>query len=53
MNQPVGNHAIREIFTDSEWNLLYDALSEFQDHEESYDEVHSLMNKISSFFIVK
>jgi protein associated with RNAse G/E len=38
------------IFTDAEWNLLYDALAEFQDHEESYDDVKDLMNKISSFF---
>lgn len=49
----ISNSNITKIFTDDEWNLLYDALAEFQDHEESYDEVDNLMHKISSFFSVK
>jgi hypothetical protein len=41
---------VKEFFTDAEWDLLYNALGEYQDHEESYDEVRDLMNKISKLF---
>jgi hypothetical protein len=41
---------VKEFFTDAEWDLLYNALSEYQDHEESYDEVKDLMSKISKLF---
>jgi hypothetical protein len=41
---------IKEFFTDEEWDLIYNALGEYQDHEESYDDVHDLLNKISKLF---
>jgi len=41
---------VKEFFTDAEWDLLYNALCEYQDHEESYDEVQDLMSKISELF---
>jgi hypothetical protein len=50
MNQAVGNHAVREFFTDAEWNIMYEALAEFQDHDDSAEEVEDLMNKIHNLF---
>ena len=41
------------IFSDAEWNLIYDALAELQDHDEYNDDVRALMNKISRFFITQ
>ena len=41
---------IKEFFTETEWDLIYNALNEYQDHEESYDDVHDLINKISKLF---
>jgi hypothetical protein len=46
----IDTNAIREFFTDAEWNLLYDALAEFQDHDDSAEEVDDLMNKIHNLF---
>lgn len=42
--------SVRKFFTEDEQNLIYDALSEYQDHEETYDQVRDLMNKISDVF---
>ena len=46
------SHPIKEFFTDSEWNLIYDLLdsSRHYDDEENAEEYHTAMEKIYSLF---
>lgn len=39
-----------EIFSQEQWNLIYDALSEYQDHDENYDLTRDTLNQLSSHF---
>lgn len=42
--------AIREYFTDAEWDLIDYALSEYQDHDEDADACRALLTKIGNMF---
>jgi hypothetical protein len=42
--------AIREFFTDDEWDLIDYALSEYQDHDEDADACLDLLHKIGNIF---
>jgi len=42
--------AIREFFTDDEWDLIDYALSEYQDHDEDADACLDLLHKIGTIF---
>ena len=40
--------SIREIFTEAEWDAIYEAMADYQDHgEEETDLAHSVQSKIS------
>tara|TARA_R110000868_G_scaffold29792_1_gene110627 strand:+ start:3342 stop:3563 length:222 start_codon:yes stop_codon:yes gene_type:complete len=39
-----------EIFSQEQWDLIYDALSEYQDHDETYDLTRDTLNQLSSHF---
>ncbi len=43
--------SIREVFTEAEWDAIYEAMADFQDHgEEETDLAHSVQSKISDLF---
>ena len=45
------NTAIRDFFTDTEWDAIFDAICEFQDHGEDESEMsHQIQSKISKLF---
>lgn len=49
MNQAVGNHAVKEFFSDSEWELIYNFVGYALDLDEKDSEiVYSIRNKIHS-----
>lgn len=52
MNQAVGNHAIKEFFTDSEWDLIYGLLDSNRqyDDEDYYEDYCSAIDKIRKLF---
>jgi len=42
---------IRKFFTDDQWDMIYDALSEYQDHDEIDQDLWSdTMDQIRSLF---
>ena len=41
---------VREFFTDEQWDTIDSALSEFQDHDESYEIVHETLDVIGHVF---
>ena len=41
---------VREFFTDSQWDCIYDALSEYQDHDEKEDLTKETISVISDLF---
>ena len=42
---------LKELFTDDEWNAIYDAMADFQDHgENETDLAHSVQSKITELF---
>ena len=42
---------IKEFFTEDEWNAIYDALADYQDHGETETELsHSVQSKITELF---
>lgn len=44
--------SIKEFFTNEEWDAIYDAMSEFQDHgDEESDMTDSIQSKISKLFL--
>ena len=44
--------SIKEFFTDEEWDAIYEAMSEFQDHgDEESDLTDSVQLKISKLFL--
>ena len=43
--------AIQDFFTEDEWNAIFDALSEYQDHgDEEEQMVDSIQTKIHNLF---
>jgi hypothetical protein len=45
------NTAIRDFFTDTEWDAIFDAICEYQDHGEDESEMsHQIQSKISKLF---
>ena len=38
---------VREFFTDEQWDVIDSALSEYQDHDESYEIVHETLDAVS------
>lgn len=55
MNQSVGNHAIKEFFTSSEWDLIYHLVSnnrEFceDDEHDPVADYDSIIDKIYKLF---
>jgi len=43
--------SIKEFFTEAEWDAIYEAMADYQDHgEEETDLAHSVQSKISSLF---
>jgi hypothetical protein len=44
--------SIKEFFTNEEWDAIYDAMSEFQDHGDyESDLTDSVQSKISKLFL--
>ena len=44
--------SIKEFFTDEEWDAIYEAMSEYQDHgDEETDLTDSVQSKISKLFL--
>ena len=44
--------SIKEFFTNEEWDAIYDAMSEFQDHGDyESDMTDSVKSKISKLFL--
>jgi hypothetical protein len=42
---------IKEVFTEAEWDAIYEAMADYQDHgEQETDLAHSVQSKISSLF---
>lgn len=42
---------LKELFTEDEWNAIYDALADYQDHGETEtDLAHSIQSKITELF---
>ena len=41
---------VREFFTDEQWDVIDSALSEYQDHDESYEIVHETLDVIAHVF---
>lgn len=41
---------IREFFTDNQWDIIDSALSEYQDHDESYEIVHETLDVMGQVF---
>jgi hypothetical protein len=42
---------IREVFTEAEWDAIYEAMADYQDNgEEETDLAHSVQSKISDLF---
>ena len=37
---------VREFFTEEQWDVIDSALSEYQDHDESYEIVHETLSLI-------
>lgn len=45
--------SIREVFTEAEWDAIYEAMADYQDHgEKETDLAHSVQSKISDLFKV-
>ena len=48
------SHPIKEFFTDSEWDLIYDLLDsnrQYDDDEEYAEDYITALNKIASLFV--
>ena len=41
---------VREFFTEEQWDVIDSALSEYQDHDESYEIVHETLDVIGYVF---
>ncbi len=42
---------LRSLFTEDEWNAIYDAMADYQDHgENETDLAHSVQAKITELF---
>ena len=42
---------LRELFTEDEWNAIYDAMADYQDHGETETELsYSVQSKITELF---
>ena len=42
---------LKEIFTEDEWNAIYDAMADYQDHGENETELaYSVQSKITELF---
>jgi len=42
---------LRELFTEDEWNAIYDAMADYQDHGEIETELsYSVQSKITELF---
>ena len=41
---------VRDFFTDEQWDCIFDALSEFQDHDEREDLTKETIDVISHLF---
>lgn len=54
MNQSVGNHAVKEFFTESEWDLIYELLDQnrqYEDEDNPYlPDYYTALNKIRNLF---
>ena len=47
-------HPIKEFFTDSEWDLIYDLLDsnrQYDDDEEYAEDYNTALSKIASLFV--
>jgi len=45
-------HPIKEFFTEAQWDMIYDALREYQDHDDEIDQdlLFDTIDKISDLF---
>jgi hypothetical protein len=52
MNQAIGNHAVKEFFTETEWDMIYNFIGHALD-DEDYDpeQVYSIRAKIHNLFL--
>ena len=52
MNQAIGNHAVKEFFTETEWDMIYNFIGHALD-DDDYDseQVYSIRSKIHNLFL--
>jgi hypothetical protein len=51
MNQAVGTHAVREFFTEEEWDMIYNMVGHaLDDDDEESQTVYDIRNKIHSLY---
>ena len=52
MNQAIGNHAVKEFFTETEWDMIYNFIGNALDNDD-YDpeHVYSIRSKIHDLFL--
>ena len=47
-------YSMIQLFTEDEWNAIYNAMADYQDHgEEETDLSHSVQSKITELFAIK
>jgi len=50
-NETILREQLRSIFTEAEWDAIYDAMADYQDHgENETDLAHSIQAKITELF---
>ena len=50
-NEMTLRQEFRTLFTEDEWNAIYDAMADYQDHgENETDLAHSVQSKITELF---
>ena len=48
----MNTHAIKQFFTEDQWDMIYDALNEYQDHSNiDHDLLSETIHQISDLFI--
>ena len=52
MNQAIGNQAVKEFFTETEWDMLYEFIGHALD-DDNYDpeQVFTIRSKIHNLFL--
>jgi hypothetical protein len=53
MNQAIGNHAVKEFFTETEWDMIYEFIGRALDDDncEDNEQVYTIRSKIHNLFL--